>query len=161
MQIRSNQAARYFAPHFEQTFSGFFPKAAALAFDGDQAVCLLSRSNGPNSDRSTLIGRSNAPYTDWNWTWFGLQVSHPNLVRTPDGRIVAGVGLHEPRQRTSLCVLDRTSGELAEVLELPTRGRAIDVGLATHDGHLWASCHLADGGEYQVHVEKIVLPAGQ
>lgn len=157
VQVRGSKDGRHFGKHFEHTFSGFFPKAAALAFDGDGAVCLLSRSNGPNSDRSTLIGTSQSPYTDWDWNLSGLQMSHPNLIRMPNGQIVAGVGLHEPRVRTSLCILDKTTGKLKEVLRLPVYSRAINVGLAAYDGHLWVSYHTPDRGRFSIHFAKIKL----
>lgn len=161
VQIRGSKDGRHFGEHFEHTFSGFFPKSAALAFSGARGVCLLSRSNGPNSDRSTLIGHSQSPYTDWDWKQFDLQMSHPNLICLPDGRIVAAVGLHEPRVRTSLCVLDKATSELDEVLKLPVYSRAIDVGLAAHDGYLWVSYHTPDRGEFHIHLAKTKLKTGK
>ena len=156
VQIRRSKDGP-FGEHFVHTFSGFFPKAASLAFNGDRGVCLLSRSNGPNSDRSTLIGQSQSPYTDWDWKRFNLQMSHPNLICMPDGQIVAAVGLHEPSVRTSLCVLDMATSELDEVLKLPVYSRAIDVGLAAHDGYLWVSYHTPDRGKYHIHLAKTKL----
>ena len=84
-------------------------------------------------------------------------MSHPNLIRMPNGQIVAGIGLHEPRVRTSLCILDKTTGKLNEVLRLPVYSRAINVGLAAHEGHLWVSYHTPDGDGFSVHLAKIEL----
>ena len=53
--------------------------------------------------RPRKLGTAKPPYKDWTWKDLGKQIGGPAMVRTPDGRLVAGVRLYNGRVRTSLC----------------------------------------------------------
>jgi hypothetical protein len=157
IQINSSKDGKPSNEPFQQTFSGFFPKEAALVFDGDTGYCLMSRIGGLNKAQAAYLGRAKAPYTRWEWQELNTGIYDPNLIRLPDGRIVAAVGLSDQRPRTSLGELDPATGKLTEFFELPTGGEISDVGLVLHDGHLWVSHHTMFEGKSGVYLAKVKL----
>jgi hypothetical protein len=136
----------------KETFSGFFPYDGALAFDGDSGFCLMTRSGSATG----FLGTSKPPFTSWTWKPLDRRIANPNLLRLPKGQILASVGLHDHRARTSLCMLDPVAGKLREIVELPAQG-AVGAGLALEGGHLWASFHAPHEGKPCVFVAKIKL----
>ncbi|HVK18811.1 MAG TPA: sialidase family protein [Fimbriiglobus sp.] len=114
-----------------------YPNEATVLFQPDDtALCLLRRDGKPNTG---LLGTAKPPYTDWTWKDLGVQIGGPNLIRLPDGRLVAVVRLYDKKVRTAVCALDADGGKLTEVLALPSGGDTSYAGLVWHDGLLWVS----------------------
>lgn len=173
IQFLSSQDAKSFQKLFEETFESI-PDDAAIIFAGDRAHCVVSRqAANPIADdkglgrqfQTGLLGTADAPYTDWKWKKIDAPLSVPNLLRLPDQRIIAAVGLNNKKDCISLCELDLSAGKLREFLELPV---AVDnliqaayhrqiVGLAHHDGHIWVSYHATHKGKLCVHLAKVKL----
>lgn len=160
IQFFSGENGKHFESQFKGGFPDFFPDEAALVFDGDQAYCLMSRINGSNPEtmwQNGWLGTSQAPFSDWRWKETDARVSCPNLLRLPDDRVIAAVGLTGGKARTSLCEIDLSTGKLTELLELPIEGTRIPVGLATHNGHVWASYAAKHGGKLCVYVANVKM----
>jgi hypothetical protein len=133
------------------------PTEATLLFNNDDSsLCLLRRDGGPGT---TLFGRSRPPYRSWEWHDLGARLSGPNMIRLPDGRIVAAGLLEDGRQRTALCWLDERQPSLKEFFALPSAGDASYPGLVWHQGLLWVSYHSSHEGRTAVYLAKVRLPA--
>lgn len=152
VEISSGQNTKHLVQPFNRHFSGFFPGDGSLIFTREFAYCLMTRSG-----KTGLVGTSSSPFDEWSWKDLGTKISHPNLLQLRDGRIIASVGLSDEKSRTSLCWFDDTEQTLSEILELPVNGRA-DTGLVWHDGHLWVSYHVPEGGGSSVHLAKVEIP---
>jgi hypothetical protein len=153
---------------YEHTLEKRMPEEGSVVFDGETAHCLVAcrriyalndQDIQPgNPPTLGLVGTAKAPYTNWTWVDTNVVLSNPNVIRLPNGKIWAAVSLHEPKKRTALCELDPKTGKLVEILELPTNGELVDVGLSMHDNHLWAAFHKTVEGKSRAHVCKIALP---
>lgn len=137
-------------------FEPGFPNESALAWLPDgTALCLLRRDGKPNTAQ---LGRAKAPYTDWTWKDLGVHLGGPNMLRLPDGRIVAGGRLHAPKVHTALCWLDPDAGTLTEFLALPSGGDNSYPGLVLHDGLLWVSYYSSHEGKTSIYLARVKLP---
>ena len=79
------------------------------------------------------------PYTEWTWTPTNLNFGHPNLLVLNDASIVSSVFVDGDEAHSALCQIDPSTGQLTELLRFPTGGIRQPVGMAEHDGHIWAS----------------------
>lgn len=148
-----------FTPLVPTLFGPGHPTEAALTFlPDDTALCLLRR-DGKGADATAQLGRSSPPYTDWTWKDLGVRIGGPALLRLPDGRIVAGVRLLEPKIRTALCWVDTDAGHLTEFATLPSGGDTSYPGLVWHDGLIWASYYSSHEGKTSIYLAKVKPPA--
>lgn len=157
IQLFTSTSGRRFESRYKETFSGFFPEEASVVIQGERAVCLMSRSNGMFADEGRqqgYLGFAQAPFSVWKWKPIDRRIKYPNLIRLPDERIVIAVGLVGDEPRTVLCELDVASNMLTELLTFPTGGKLMPVGLALHDGQLWASYHA---GGHRLHLAQVQL----
>jgi hypothetical protein len=137
-------------------FDRGFPNESALLFRPDgSALCLLRRDG---KEATGQLGRSRPPFTDWTWTDLGVKIGGPALLALPDGRIVAGVRLHDGKVRTALCWLDPEAGKLTEFLPLPSGGDSSYPGLAWHDGKLWVSYYSSHEGKANIYLAEVDVP---
>ncbi|MCO6458631.1 MAG: hypothetical protein J5I93_25270 [Pirellulaceae bacterium] len=158
IQLFTSTSGRRFESRYEETFSGFFPEEASVVLQGERAICLMSRSNGMFADegrQTGYLGVAQAPYANWKWKAIDGRIKYPNLIRLPDERIVVAVALVGDEPRTVLCELDATTGALTELLAFPTGGKLQPIGLALHDGQLWASYHAGGEGMHRLHLAQI------
>jgi hypothetical protein len=136
-----------------------FPNENTILFQADEtALCLLRREAG---SKTSWLGRSKPPYRAWTWTDLGVQIGGPNMLRIPDGRIVAAVRLYDGKPRTSLCWLDPATDRLLEFLALPSGGDTSYAGLAFYDGLLHMSYYSSHEGVTSIYAAKVKLPAKQ
>jgi len=120
----------------ENAFDDGYPNETAMVFmPDDTCYCLLRRDEEKDTAQ---LGIATPPYTDWNWRELGVNIGGPNMIRLPDGRLIAAVRLYR-RARTSLCYLDVEAGTLTEFLKFPSGGDTSYAGMAWHDGLLWVS----------------------
>ena len=104
------------------------------------------------------LGRSRPPYTDWTWTDLGCRIGGPQMIRLPDGRLVAATRRHDGKVRTSLGWVDPQAGTLTEFLVLPSGGDTSYPGLVWHDGLLWVSYYASHEGKTSIYLARVRLP---
>lgn len=133
-----------------------FPNEATLLFQPDgTALCLLRRDGkGANG----LLGTAAAPYREWKWQDVGARIGGPNLIRLPDGRLVAVVRLYDRKVRTAVCTLDPKTGQLTEHRTLPSGGDTSYAGLAWHENELWVSYYSSHEGKTAIYLARLREP---
>jgi hypothetical protein len=130
------------------------PNETALVFlPDDTAYCLLRR-DGANG----LLGVARPPYRDWEWKDTGHRIGGPEMMRLPDGRLIAAVRLYDGSVRTSLCWVNPETGRLDECLRLPSGGDTSYPGLVWHDNVLWISYYSSHQGKTMIYLAKATLP---
>ncbi|MDB6030845.1 MAG: hypothetical protein JWM16_1183 [Verrucomicrobiales bacterium] len=140
-------------------FGEGFPNEASLLFQPDDtALCLLRRDGTPGSGQ---LGMAKPPYTSWEWKDLGVKIGGPQLLRLPDGRIVAGGRLYDGGARMSLCWLDSRAGKLEEFLKLPSGGDCSYPGLVWHEGVLWVSYYSSHEGKTSIYLARVKLDSGK
>lgn len=145
-----------FQPRVQNLFGEGQPNEAGLAFLPDgTALCLLRRDGQPGTAQ---WGRSQPPYRDWTWRDLGVRIGGPQLLRLPDGRLVAGVRRYDGEVRTALCWLDPGAGALTEFLRLPGSGDCSYPGLVWWQDTLWVSYYASQEGATRVYLARVRLP---
>ncbi|MCZ7374488.1 exo-alpha-sialidase [Micromonospora sp. WMMC250] len=132
---------------------GGYPNESGLVFTPEGAAFCLLRRDG--AEATALLGRALPPYQDWRWTDLGVQVGGPALLRLPDGRLLAGVRLHDGEVRTAICAVDPDRGELTELVALPSGGDTSYPGLVWHDDLLWVSYYSSHEGRTCVYLAEV------
>ncbi|WP_442505642.1 sialidase family protein [Novipirellula sp. SH528] len=146
--------------HFETLIekvdvAGTYPNESSVIFlPDDTAYCLLRQDGTPNTAN---LGTSRPPYTEWDWKSLDIRIGGPDMIRLPDGRILATVRLYDKKVRTSLCWLDANAGQLTEALALPSGGDTSYAGMVWHDDHLWVSYYSSHEGKTSIYLAKIRL----
>lgn len=161
VQVFSSKTGKQMQSVFEQTFSGFFPEEGALVVAGGRGYCLMSRSTGAIADSGRLmayVGTSRNGHMDWSWQASNARIRFPNLLRVTDSHVIAAVGLVDTTPRTVISRLDLQSGQLTELVEVPTGGRLMPVGMALASGKVWISYHAPEAGVTRLFVSNLALP---
>jgi hypothetical protein len=152
---RSRDGLKY-EPLVDNLFSAESPSEAGLAFlDDGTLLCLLRRDKG---SRTGMLGTARPPYTAWTWRDLGVPIGGPQMIRLPDGRLVAGVRLHDKKVRTSLGWVDPREATFREFLSLPSGGDTSYPGLVWHGGLLWVSYYASHEGRTSIYLAKAKLP---
>jgi hypothetical protein len=145
-----------FTVHAGSLFDGGQPNQASLLFSPDgNALCLL-QTGGANP--ASQLGRARAPYRGWSWTNLNVFLGSPNLIRLPDGRLLAGGQMTTGNPRTALAWLDPEAGTLTEFLALSSGGDTGYPGLVYHDGLLYVSYYSSHEGRAMIYLAKVKLP---
>ncbi len=118
------------------------------------ALCLLRSENGT---KNGLLGRANAPFTEWTWRELGQRIGGPNMIELPAGRILSAVRLYTPKPRTALAWIDPVAGTITECLELPSGGDTSYAGMVLHDGLLWVSYYSSHEEKTCIYLAKVKL----
>ena len=133
------------------------PNEATLLFNrDDSALCLLRRDGHP---ATALLGYSRPPYRGWKWRDLGVRIGGPDMIRLPDGRIVAAGRLFNGGAHTGLCWLDPEQATLQEFLRLPSGGDNSYPGLVFYQGILWVSYYSSHAGKASIYLARVQLPA--
>ncbi len=135
------------------------PSEATLLFNrDDSALCLVRRDGDPST---AMLGYSRPPYRGWSWRDLGVRLGGPDLLRLPDGRLVAAGRVYEPEPHTALLWLDENEATLEEFLALPSGGDNSYPGLVFHQGLLWVSYYSSHEGKAAIYLAKVRLPKPQ
>jgi hypothetical protein len=152
---RSPDGLRY-AVVADRIFTEDFPNEASMVFGKDAtALCLLRRDAGKATAR---LGLSRPPYTDWTWKDLGARIGGPNMIRMPDGRLLAAVRRYGKTPWTSLDWIDAEEGKMTQFLALPSGGDTSYAGLCLHEKALWVSYYSSHEGRASVYIAKVGLP---
>jgi hypothetical protein len=126
---------------------------SSILFDADgTARCLLRRDE---ADREAMLGVSRPPYKDWSWRKLGARIGGPDMIRLPDGRLLAAVRLYDNKVRTSLCWVEE--GAIREIQPLPSGGDTSYAGLAVHGGNLFVSYYSSHEGKTSIYLAAVRL----
>ena len=146
---------RHFDTLVENLYDVGYPNQSSMVFLPDNtARCLVRRDLEPING---LLGISRPPYREWEWKDIGVQIGGPHMLALPDGRLVACVRLHQPRERTGLGWVDRQSGCFTEFLELPSAGDNGYAGMVWRDELLWVSYYSSHEEKTAIYLAEVPL----
>ncbi|MGB7158813.1 MAG: hypothetical protein WBD40_12145 [Tepidisphaeraceae bacterium] len=132
-----------------------FPNESAIVFDADDTARALLRFDPDVA----CIGSARPPYTQWTWKPSALRVGGPELMRTPDGRLLGGGRLWVPKPRMSLFWVEPETGTITECLTLPSGGDTSYPGFVWHDDVLHLSYYSShEGGKSSIYFARVRLP---
>src|SRR5690606_35715333 len=98
------------------------------------------------------------PYTEWSWTDCGTRIGGPEMVRLPDGRLLAAVRLYDGAVRTSLAWVDPQTGAIEECLKLPSGGDTSYAGMELEGTTLSLSYYSSHEGKTSIYFARVSLP---
>lgn len=160
VRIYASRDGARFTTLADKVFEAGFPNESSILFLPDNsALCLLRRDGADAS--SGQLGKSVPPYRGWTWQDLGVKIGGPNLIRLPDGRLVAAVRLYDGEVRTSLCWLDPDRPKLDEFLKLPSGGDTSYPGLVYQGGILWISYYSSHEGKSMIYIAKVRIPPAE
>ena len=132
------------------------PTEASLLFlPHGNAFALLRREGAAPT---AMFGKSRSPFRAWTWAELNKGIAGPNLIRLPDGRLLAAGRIIDDTIRTSLCWIDPEQDMLTEFFALPSSGDTGHPGLVYHDGYLWVSYYSSHEGKAMIYLAKVKLP---
>ncbi len=155
IRLYSSGDGKEFQTVVASSFDDGYPNETALVFlDDDTCHCLLRR----DGDRPTAqLGTAQSPYVDWQWQDLGVRIGGPQMIRIPDGRLVAAVRLYDGATRTALCLVDHATGSLREFLTLPSGGDTSYAGMVWHEDHLWVSYYSSHEGKTGIYLAVVEM----
>jgi hypothetical protein len=145
----------HFETHVPTLFDRGYPNESTLCFlPDDRALCLLRR----DGERDTAqLGTAEEPYVDWSWQDLGIRIGGPDLIRLPDGRLLAAARFYKPEPHTALAWLDADAGALSPCLRLPSGGDTSYPGLVWHEDRLWLSYYASHEENTAIYVAQIAF----
>ncbi len=158
LRLYKSLDGKKFQIHVDNLLEFYRPSEPSLLFSEDNTAWCLLRREG--EDLSALLGTAIPPYTEWEWKDLGIQknlprVGGPNMIRIPDGRLIAAVRLYDDPKRTALCRVDPDSATLTELLTLPSGGDTSYAGLVWHDDMLWVSYYSSHEGKTAIYLARV------
>ncbi|MEC9092421.1 MAG: sialidase family protein [Planctomycetota bacterium] len=149
---RSDNGKR-FEPIVKAAFTQGYPNETSMVFrDNGTCYCLLRRDGDPGTAQ---IGKSVAPYTNWDWKDLGIKLGGPHMIQLPDGRLIAAVRLYDGKTRTALGWIDPVQATFKECLKLPSGGDTSYAGLVWHNQFLWISYYSSHEGKTSIYLAKV------
>ena len=141
---------REFATHLDQLYEEGAAGESTLLFRPDgSCVCLLRH------EAAARVGVAKPPYKDWMWKVTNERIGGPNLLKLPDGRLLAAGRVYKPQPHMALLWLDVEDGKLTKFLKLPSGGDCSYPGLVLHDGLLWVSYYSSHEGKSSIYLAKV------
>ena len=138
----------HYQPISPDSYSGSYANESGLLFEpGGTALCLLRRD-----PEHGLYGRAKPPYQHWDWRDIGCRIGGPEWLELPDGRLLACVRLYDNKVRTSLCWIDRRSGQLTEWQALPSGGDCSYAGMVLQGSKLFISYYSSHEGQSRIYL---------
>ena len=133
------------------------PNEVTLRFDEDGAmIALVRRERG---DTQAVIGRAEAPYTDWDWNPSGMRFGGPEFIILPDGSMWAG-GREYGAGGATTVLAHMTLDTLTPVITLPSGGDTSYPGMVWHEDELWMSYYAShEEGKSRIYLARFRFPA--
>lgn len=142
-----------FQPITPDIYNSSYANESGLVFATDgTALCLLRRD-----PEHGLFGQAKPPYNEWHWQDIGCRIGGPQWLALADGRLLACVRLYDERIRTSLCWIDRHSGQLTEWQALPSGGDCSYAGMVLQDKQLYISYYSSHEGQSRIYLAELSL----
>lgn len=134
------------------------PNEATLRFLENGDCVALLRREGPGEDRAAWIGRSSAPYADWQWHSAGMQIGGPNFIVLPGGAMMASGRRYGDKTTGSRTFVGRmTLDSVQPDLILPSGGDCSYPGMVWRDSFLWLSYYSSHEGKSEIYLAKLRL----
>lgn len=134
---------------------GLFANESAIAFAPDDTAYILIRCDPDPA----FLATAQPPYTDWTIKQSDTRVGGPAITVTPDGRLLGGGRLYEPKPRTSLFWIDRDSAKISECLPLPSGGDTSYPGFVWENGVLNMSFYSSHEGNARIYLARVNVPS--
>lgn len=137
--------------------SDFFSNESSLVFsDKDISYCLLRR-DGLNA--TALLGQSQSPYQEWQWTDLGLEIGGPKMIFLSDGTLVAAFRVIDEDRENAKTVLYQIelNGKLIFLCELLSGGDTSYAGMVELDGYLWISYYSSHEDQSAIYFAKVKI----
>ncbi|WP_425617473.1 exo-alpha-sialidase [Anatilimnocola sp. NA78] len=131
------------------------PNESTIRFLPDGEMVALVRREG--GSKNGWIGRSSAPYKDWQWTETKHRFGGPNFTRLPDGELWASGRVYPGGAKTALIKMTK-EGEYEPVLTLKSSGDTSYPGMVWHEGQLWLSFYSSHEGKTSIYLAKLKVP---
>ena len=128
---------------------------ALLFLEDDTCLCLLRHDAPSGGGGAAQLGRARPPYREWTWKDASARIGGPQMIRLPDGRILAAGRFHEERAHTGLRELDPGTGAFTGRLALPSGGDNSYPGMVRHQGLLWVSYYSSHEGKANIYLAKV------
>ncbi|WP_127019085.1 WD40 repeat domain-containing protein [Rheinheimera mangrovi] len=155
IRLYQQKASAQFEVIAPRIYAEGYANEAALLFDNqDTAWCLLRK----DPDHGQL-GHSLPPYTHWQWLDIGCRIGGPQAIFTTDGKMLAVVRLYNETVRTSLVTLDQSSGELTEIMALPSGGDTSYAGMVLQQNKLLISYYSSHQGRCSIYTALLRIQA--
>ncbi len=155
IRLYQQKASAQFEVIAPRIYAEGYANEAALLFDNkDTAWCLLRK----DPDHGQL-GHSLPPYTHWQWLDIGCRIGGPQAIFTADGKMLAVVRLYNETVRTSLVTLDQSTGELTEIMALPSGGDTSYAGMVLQQNKLLISYYSSHQGRSSIYTALLRIQA--
>ena len=154
LRLYTSRAGRTFQPLEVALPAEDSPNETSLAFCENSTMYALVRREAGSG--TALFGEAPPPYAEWTWQDTGVALGGPDLLRLPDGRLIAAGRVEGPH--TALLWADPNSGQLTEFLSLPSGGDCGYPGLVYNEGLLWVSYYSSHEGQASIYLAKVQLP---
>lgn len=127
------------------------PNEATVRFAPDGSMRILIRREAPNYH--AYLGKSDAPFTRWEWTDTGESLGGPNFLFLPDGTMFGGGRV---QGKTGLGVFSG-DGVFHPLAILPSSGDNSYPGFALLDDTLYVSYYSSHEGKTSIYLTRIKL----
>lgn len=133
------------------------PNETGMAFMDDGTMLILVRREAGSRSAVLLSGRP--PYTEFAAHDLGRRLGGPQLLRLPDGRLLAAGRIHpEGGSRTALLWLNLAAKQFEEFLVLPSKGDSSYPGLVADSGAVLVSYYSSHEGKSAIYFARVKLP---
>lgn len=132
------------------------PNETGIAFLDDGTMLILVRREA--GSRSAVLLTARPPYTEFAAHDLGRRLGGPQLLRLPDGRLLAAGRIHpEGGSRTALLWLNLATKQFEEFLVLRSGGDNSYPGLVVEDGGVLVSYYSSHEGKSSVYFGRVKL----
>ena len=125
------------------------PDDSALSVERAPSIsyCLLRRDPVWGPEFLGLLGRAEWPFTQWQWLTLDKRIGGP-VMFVYQSRLLAIVRLYDERIRTSVVEINSQSGEVTELLSLPSGGDTSYAGVVLENDQLFVSYYSSHELDY-------------
>lgn len=137
------------------------PNETTVRFTDEGEMYALVRRE--TQDRYSWMGRSSAPYKDWEWEKSESRLGGPNFLIRPDGKLWVGARLNreEDEQEGNVegvtCLGEWSGRSFVPSLELPSGGDNSYPGMYLHEDQLWVVYYSSHEGKAKVYLARCGL----
>jgi hypothetical protein len=134
------------------------PDETALRFGPDGQLYVMVRMEGSPPHHTGLLGRSKAPYKDWEMVDSKVKIGGPNIIFTKGGNLLLGTRTYDNKiQKTALFATD-AAGQFKRLIEFPSGDDSSYPGMVIHNDHLYFSYYSShEGGKSNIYFTKIPM----